>query len=1494
MNGPGVVWIGDWLRAAIALQADAATVQAIGRLLGMAAGPGAVAPAAADGAAGVGDEAPPDEGERLPPPHDHGGHDGHDGNDGDSAAQAPRPPPTADAAAQHWRLPSRIQPLPPADAADTEPGAGPPPGWAGLAPLHPQPLRPRPAAPLLATPRRRAVLSALLAETVADGEPDVDRIVASAALGLPLERLPRLPRRTLRHGAELRIDRAVWLAPFAADADALAAYLKRLLPPARLRLSTVDGSPSERPRPRRRRAAAAPLPKLKHAPVLLLSDLGQGAWARGGPPAPPLDWRRFAAAMSRRGRRVLALTPRPGPTAQASGIALWPWDERLGVAEAARSEPPRRPAARPLAALPHPETAPLQGSAVTLPQAGPASTATLDPDSVLAAAAAAIASADVLAEVAAPVVALAALLCPVLRITPWHLRAARRMLRPALPPAAEADFWFSPLVAQRGIDALVLEPDVRRALIAALAAEAGPVLAAALDLLRRGWSGRGDVALIEEQLLAAELEGRLDEACAGELLAPALKALATPGHRRGGAGAAAARDVAGWSLHAWQRFSPALRRTEAARLLAFAAARHLQPLPAAGSQAVAAAMLADEAGRLPAWPSAGAWATELLGADEAPVVYVSVELRHYADGSINLVIGPPQPPTTALHRIALPLAGPLWLGLRQPLAEAAATSKAAPGASSVAAGARMQRPPLRELVAIDPTGYTQVEVPSSDAESPFELLTAGGSRWRLWQAQSLAEAVRPAFLHHDPGVALLLLDASRALLWPSARPAERERVTRLAELSFSAWNGQTCRVQPIGTLAPRALAPGMAVVQLLAPPAGAVPIDAEATDRPATGVLAEQSHAYLPIPAFEDIAAGGEAVGARLQYSGEGSYHWDGKLPSPGLLLPGYGGYGAMLVQPDDHPRVVVPQPLAGLQREARALAPPLWRALIVALPGREQEAFTLWDHLVSTVGAERCAHDHDGRFLGRAAQRDGVLRSCDLVVVVGHAPPDADAAAAIDEAAQLGKAIGWLPLAAAPLDPSRSAVPPSGLDAAESAALLAGWPPRLARVMRARPPLSRAATIDAAAKDVTAAMQQSRGAAGAAPELGAVAAPMPPPSLASSLRATLLRKLDARGDDEIGLFRVIAPARSGQPLRFEPAAEWPGGADPALLLVHGELSDTEPSFGALWRHDDDSGAPLRARYGDRIYAWRWRSASPGIARNARLLLQALPKQAGDSDHAPAHLLTLGAGGLLVELILAMATASGAQAKEWAGRAWPALPPRRRDELDSAVDTSGNSRPRHGAYDDREAFDGWTAYGFYAGKPKIERFVRVACPAAGTPLLARGADRLLGALRSATGVLPGLGLLRATLPDTLLDDPAAAPGLAGLVPGAGVLPLLTTEVVTDVPLTIVAGALQWRDSVLGWLKSALPRLAGLGPGASDGVVPLASAFGGIERSPGVDWLVTEGPEASHFGYFDVPATRRAIVAALLAPPGQTPPGFAHGDTLAELQRRFAGADARAA
>jgi hypothetical protein len=85
-----------------------------------------------------------------------------------------------------------------------------------------------PHLPLLEPRWTRAILSSTLATLSDEGELDVDETVDIIAGVRPLDRLPRLPIRTMRRGVQLLLDRSPALLPYSRDVDWLADRVRRI------------------------------------------------------------------------------------------------------------------------------------------------------------------------------------------------------------------------------------------------------------------------------------------------------------------------------------------------------------------------------------------------------------------------------------------------------------------------------------------------------------------------------------------------------------------------------------------------------------------------------------------------------------------------------------------------------------------------------------------------------------------------------------------------------------------------------------------------------------------------------------------------------------------------------------------------------------------------------------------------------------------------------------------------------------------------------------------------------------------------------------------------------------------------------------------------------------------------------------------------------------------------------------------------------------------
>ncbi len=338
---------------------------------------------------------------------------------------------------------------------------------------------------------------------------------------------------------------------------------------------------------------------------------------------------------------------------------------------------------------------------------------------------------------------------------------------------------------------------------------------------------------------------------------------------------------------------------------------------------------------------------------------------------------------------------------------------------------------------------------------------------------------------------------------------------------------------------------------------------------------------------------------------------------------------------------------------------------------------------------------------------------------------------------------------------------------------------------------------------------------------------------------AAVTRKVD--GKVEAGVYRLSADAL--EPLKGSGRllAEVPAAADggPMLVFVHGTFSDTVGTFSKLWTLHADVVRQLFASYGDRVYGLDHPTLGTSPIGNALNFVRSLP--AG----ARVHLVTHSRGGLVAE-VLARACGGGPLTNDvlalFAGDAYA----QHRSDLRALV----TEAQRKGI--------------------RIERIVRVACPARGTLLASKRLDAYLSILNwclelASIPVVP-------EVVDFLHEvarrraDPAEMPGLEAMTPESPVVAWLNGSPDT-IPgdLRVIAGDLDG-DSIGSWVKTLLSDAFYWTD--NDLVVQTRSMYGGAPRAKtpsggGARFLLDKGGKVSHFNYFTNDRTVQAITSALL-------------------------------
>lgn len=349
--------------------------------------------------------------------------------------------------------------------------------------------------------------------------------------------------------------------------------------------------------------------------------------------------------------------------------------------------------------------------------------------------------------------------------------------------------------------------------------------------------------------------------------------------------------------------------------------------------------------------------------------------------------------------------------------------------------------------------------------------------------------------------------------------------------------------------------------------------------------------------------------------------------------------------------------------------------------------------------------------------------------------------------------------------------------------------------------------------------------------------------------------------------FALVPATRDDVPV--ERAAEH---ETPVLVLIHGTASSTWGSFGDLWSAARrDTLDRLRERYGENVFALEHRSFTESVIANALTLVENLPQG------AKVDLLSHSRGGLVGELVARAGVEGG--------------PPFDARELDLAArlkdidERTLTPAEREGVLASlAKAREELKTLGDLLVKRqiKVERFVRVACPALGTTLVSNRLDRWLSVVANVGG-LALQGTPVAEVAEALGDflaavieektDPVTLPGLAFFMPDAGLIRVLNNRSRTVASrLCVIAGDIVPEGVWQRLLNLVLDRFY---DGEHDLVVNTVSMRGGTPRSAG-NALVSyhQGTTVNHFTYFANEPSANAIAAALAAPLGKPVPRFA--------------------
>ena len=185
-----------------------------------------------------------------------------------------------------------------------------------------------PPRPLLTPRTSRGIVGAALSTHDDHGPVDIAAIVERLGRGEPFDELPRQRWPTLRHGAQVLLDGGAGMSPYAADAEALLAELRRHFGHERLSVARFTGCPTRAAGLGPRRRWGRWRPPRPGMPIALISDLGIARPPLSGDAAPAGEWLRFAAEASHARCPLVAFVPYrasrvPAPLRRAMAIVEW-------------------------------------------------------------------------------------------------------------------------------------------------------------------------------------------------------------------------------------------------------------------------------------------------------------------------------------------------------------------------------------------------------------------------------------------------------------------------------------------------------------------------------------------------------------------------------------------------------------------------------------------------------------------------------------------------------------------------------------------------------------------------------------------------------------------------------------------------------------------------------------------------------------------------------------------------------------------------------------------------------------------------------------------------------------------------------------------------------------------------------------------------------------------------------------------------------------------
>lgn len=315
----------------------------------------------------------------------------------------------------------------------------------------------------------------------------------------------------------------------------------------------------------------------------------------------------------------------------------------------------------------------------------------------------------------------------------------------------------------------------------------------------------------------------------------------------------------------------------------------------------------------------------------------------------------------------------------------------------------------------------------------------------------------------------------------------------------------------------------------------------------------------------------------------------------------------------------------------------------------------------------------------------------------------------------------------------------------------------------------------------------------------------------------------------------------------------------PLLVFLHGTASSTLGSFGDLRKAGREVWLALEQRFPGGIYAFEHRTLSESPIDNALALLELLP------PGARVSLVSHSRGGLVGDLLCLRDIGD-----EAIGRYRHTLEGTGDADPDEARRVIGELRDQHA---EQRGTLQRLAQALRDRRLVVQRYVRVACPAAGTKLASGNFDLFLSGLLTLVGRVPGLygspyyAAFKRVVVEIARNRTNArmVPGIEAMLPDAPLAQLLHGgEVASGIAMSVIAGDIEGGTRLLQRLGVLLVDHLLFERSDNDLVVDTPAMLAGIAPAAGAKVRFDRGGDVSHFRYFENLDTRDALQQWLLA------------------------------